>query len=88
MEVLCIAFLEKRESEEKLCRMKNGLVSTFPFFYMQAMQRNLTLVLPSQQRLHKLHFLQKLGSQKPSWDQARLFSLVNKQVEVNGAVVK
>ena len=30
--------------------------------------------------LHKLRFLQKLGCQKPCWDQARLSSLVNKQV--------
>ena len=47
---------------------------------MQAMQRNPTLVLPSEQRLHKLQFLQELGCQKPCWDQARLSSLVNKQV--------
>ena len=37
-------------------------------------------VLSSQQRLHKLRFLQKLGCQKSCWDQARLSSLVNKQV--------
>ena len=36
---------------------KNGLVSNFFYFFMQAMQRNLTLVLPSQQRVHKLSFL-------------------------------
>ena len=46
-----------------------------------------TLVLSSQQRLHKLCFLQKLGCQKTGceklcWDQARLSSLVNKQVGV------
>ena len=39
------------------------------------------LILPSQQRLHKLRFLQKPGCQKFCWDQARLSSLVNKQVE-------
>ena len=33
-------------------------------FSMQSMQRNTTSVLPLQQRLHKLHFLQKLGCQK------------------------
>ena len=52
---------------------------------MQAMQRNPTVVLPSQQRLHELCFLQKMGCQKPCWDQARLSSLVNKQVEAGGA---
>ena len=36
--------------------------------------------LPSQQRLHKLQFLQKQGCQKLYWDQARLPSLANKQV--------
>ena len=30
-------------------------------------------------------FLQKLGIQKPCWDQATLSSLVNKQVEAAGA---
>ena len=33
MLVLCIVFLEERESEEKLRAMKNGLVFTFPFLY-------------------------------------------------------
>ena len=50
------------------------------FFSIEAMKRNSFLVLPSKQRLNKLHFLQKLGCQKPCWDQARLSSLVNKQV--------
>ena len=49
-------------------------------FFKQALQRNTTSLLPSQQRLHKLHFLQKLGCQKPCWDQAKLSSKVNKQV--------
>ena len=37
--VLFIAFLEEKESDEKLGRMKNGLISTF-LFSMRAMQRN------------------------------------------------
>ena len=45
-----------------------------------AMQRSTFPFPPSQQRLHKLHFLQKLGCQKPCCDQAILSSLVNKQV--------
>ena len=44
------------------------------------MQRSPTIVSPSQQRLHKSQFLQKLSCQKPCWDQARLSGLVNKQV--------
>ena len=47
------------------------------------MQINATSVFPSQQSLHKLRFLQKLGCQKPCWDQARLSSVVNKQVAYN-----
>ena len=39
----------------------------------------------SQQRLHKSQFLQKVGCQKPCWDQAGLFSLVNKQVALKCA---
>ena len=50
-------------------------------FFMRSILRESTLVLPSQQRLHKLSFLQKLGCQKACWDQARLSSLVNKQVD-------
>ena len=68
---------------EKLGRTNNDLFPTFPFLH--AMQRNSTLFLPSQQRLHKLGFLQKLGCQKPFWDQARLSSLINKQVVVKDA---
>ena len=44
------------------------------------MKGNSTKVHTSQQMLHKLSFLQKLGCQKPCWYQARLSSLVNKQV--------
>ena len=54
--------------------------SPFFSFSMQAMQKKSTLVPPSQQRLHKSRFLQKLGCQKPCWDQAKPSSLVNKQV--------
>ena len=59
--------------------MKGGLVDTCPFS-VQAMQRSPTLVPLSQQRRHKLQFLQELGCQKPCWDHARLSSLENKQV--------
>ena len=79
MVLLFIAFLGDLESVEKLGRMKIVLVSTNPFS-IQAMQRNPTLVSPSQQRLYKLHFLQKLGYQKTCWDQDRLPSLVNEQI--------
>ena len=42
------------------------------FTPMKAIQRNATSVLPSQQWLHKLRFLQKMGCQKLCPDQARL----------------
>ena len=47
---------------------------------MKAMPSIPTLFPPSQQRLHKSQFLHKMSCQKPCWDQARLSSLVNKQV--------
>ena len=49
---------------------------------IQARLRFSTLALPSKQRLHNLRFLPKLGCQKHCWDQGRLSSLVNKQVNV------
>ena len=59
-------------------------MSSLFLFFMQPMQGNPTLVLPSQQRLHKLGFLQKLVCQKPYWD---FSSLVNKQVgEMNASL--
>ena len=61
--------------------MKNEHTSTFPFLYASDAEK-IHLLHPSQQRLHKLRFLQKLGCQKPCWDQARLSSLVNKQVAI------
>ena len=54
-------------------------INTFPFI-QTSKQRSPTLVIPSQQRFHKVQFLQKLSCQKPCWDRARLSSLVNKQV--------
>ena len=47
---------------------------------MKAMPSSPILVPPSQQRLHKSQFLHKVSYQKPCWDQARLSSLVKKQV--------
>ena len=77
-----IAFLKERICVEKLGRMKNGLVSSCSSLHTNNAE-NPTFVLPSKQRLHKLCFLRKLGCQKPCWDQARLSSLVNKQVDTN-----
>ena len=54
--------------------------STLSHSSKQAMQNTPTLDPPSQQRVHKLQFQQELSCQKPWWDQARLSSLVNKQV--------
>ena len=77
--LLFVHILEERKYVEKIGRMKNGHVSTFPCLHANNAERP-HLLLPSQQRLHKVRFLQKLGCQKPCWDQARLSSLVNKQV--------
>ena len=69
--LLFTAFLEERGSIKKLKGRKMDLSSLF-LFSIEAMERNFTLDFPSKQRLHKLRFLQKVGCQKPCWDQARL----------------
>ena len=78
MEFLFTSFLEERECVEKFGSLKDGHVSNFPFLHANNAKKP-TFIVPSQQRLHKC-FLQKLGCQKPSWDQGRLSRLVNKQV--------
>ena len=79
-------FLEERECVEKLGKMKTGHVSTLPFLHASNAEKPHHL-LPSQRRLHKLRFLQKLGCQNSCWDQARLSSQVNKQIATNGATL-
>ena len=54
--------------------------STHSLSSRKAMKRSTSLFPPSKQRVHKSQFLQKLSCQKPYWDQARLSSLVYKQV--------
>ena len=63
----------------KLGMMNNGLVSLFAFLHDSNAEKP-HQTSQSQQRLHKLCFLQKLGFQKPCCNQAGLSSLVNKQV--------
>ena len=70
--LLFTAYLEERGSIKKLKRWNMDWSPLF-LFSIEAMQRNSTLVLPSNQRFHKLRFLQKLSFQKPCWDQARLY---------------
>ena len=48
------------------------------------MQRSTIQFPPLNQKFHKSQFLQKLSCQKPYWDQARLSSLINKQVATIG----
>ena len=66
---LFTAFLEERESIEKLNGWQMNLFSLF-FFSIKVMKTISISVLPLKQRLHKLCFLQKPGCQKPCWDQA------------------
>ena len=75
MGFLCIACLAEWESVGKLGVV--GLVYTF--LQVNNAEKH-QLVHPSQQRLHEIQFLQKPSRQKPCGDQARLPSLVNKQV--------
>ena len=61
-------------------RKKSGKKSIFhpfsfvilPLSFREALNRSTTQFPQSKQRLPKLRFLQKLGCQKPCWDQARL----------------
>ena len=53
-------------------------LDTSPFL-QESIEKKHYPIPKSKQRLPKLRFLQKLGCQKPYWDQARLSSLVNKQ---------
>ena len=58
--------------------MKKKCISTLLFLHSNNSEKP-KLLLPAQQKVPKLRFLQKLACQKPCWDQARLSSLVNKQ---------
>ena len=53
----CIFFLEERETIKKL---EGRRMDLYPIFLYFKQCKDSMLVLPSQQRLHKLHFLQKL----------------------------
>ena len=75
-----IACIQKRKKSGDLPFLHH-LKHLFTFTFLQeSNEEKHTLVSQSKQRHHKLHFLQKLGGQKPCWEQARLSSLVNKQV--------
>ena len=60
--------------------------STYSLSSRKSLKRSTNLFSPSKQRIYKLQFLQNLSCQKPFWDQARLPSLVKKQVAVETAV--
>ena len=70
MEFLCIVSMEKKKSEDKsICHP-----SSFSILSLSSRKadKEAPPISHKKQRLHKLRFLQKLGCQKPSWDQARL----------------
>ena len=75
----CITFMEKGKGEPSKLVILQSLSKHF-LSSRKSMKRTTTIYPPSKQRLHREHFLQKRGCQKPCWDQARLSSLVNKQV--------
>ena len=76
--LLFLDFLKERECVRRLGRMKNRHIYTFPSLHASNSEKP-HLLLPSQQRLQKIRFLQKLGCPKPCWEQARLSSLVKKK---------
>ena len=70
MEFFFIASIEKKKSEDKSIRHPSSF-SILPLSLRKAVKEAPANFL-QKQRLHKLRFLQKLGCQKPCWDQARL----------------
>ena len=83
MTIFCIAFIEERTSVNKSLLHSSKHLYTFPFLQENnAENPHLILIVPpSKQRLHNSQFLKKLSCQKPCWYQARLYILVNKNVE-------
>ena len=71
MEFIFNASMEKKNSDDKsICHPFSFLI--VPLSSRKAVKRSTIQFPPKKQRLHKLCFLQKLGCQKPCWDQARL----------------
>ena len=68
---LCIASIEKRKSGDKSIFHPLSILM-LPLSSRKAVNISTTRFPQSKQRLHKIQFLQKLGCQKPCWDQARL----------------
>ena len=69
MEVLFIASMEEKKSEGKSIRHPYSF-SILPLSSRKAEKE--APPISHKKRLHKSRFLQKLGNQKPCWDQARL----------------
>ena len=70
----------EKENSRKVCYFSFKSICTHSLSSRKAMKRNITLLPQSKQRLCKSQFLQKPSCPKPYRDQARLSSLVNKQV--------
>ena len=78
MRFLYIAYMEKKKKVETSPFFILPIFSTFPCLQeSNAVNHHFSL---SKQWLPKSQFLQKLSCQKPYWEQARLSSLVYKQV--------
>ena len=82
---LCLACMEKGKSVDMRILHPSNLFYRFPFL-QESNEGSTTLCCPLKQSLHKSQFLEKLSCQKPYLDQARLSSLVNKEVWHGGAV--
>ena len=64
MEFLFIALIEKKKIEGKFIRHPSSF-PILPLSSRKAVKTSTIKFPPKKQRLHKLHFLQKLGGQKP-----------------------
>jgi hypothetical protein len=72
VDLLFFASTMEKKKIEDMSISNPSSIPILPFSSGKAVKSNTTKFPPPKQRLHKLHFLQKLGCQKPCWDQARL----------------
>jgi hypothetical protein len=65
------SIMEKKKNEHKSIGHLY-IIPILPLSSRKSVKSSTTKFPPPKQRLHKLPLLQKLGCQKPCWDQARL----------------
>ena len=70
MEFLFVASMEKKKNEDQSISHPSSFL--IPPLSSRKAVKEAPALFTQKPRVHKLHFMQKLGCQKPCWDQARL----------------